>query len=186
MANIFRSKEVYKHLKYDLHNRNEMVAVQGVYITGEYRPPYYNEPCVHIYEISGQDCIVANFESEEVDTSPSETSGMYKFGLSQSTYNINRYGNEHIDISSTETSGMYKFGLSQSTYNINRYGNEHIDTSPSETSGMYKFGMDFVGYMKTYYSTQSEESTPEPTLRLSSLTSENCVITNYNRTRSDE
>ena len=126
MANIFRSKEVYKHLKYDLHNRNEMVAVQGVYITGEYRPPYYNEPCVHIYEISGQDCIVANFESEEVDT------------------------------------------------------------SPSETSGMYKFGMDFVGYMKTYYSTQSEESTPEPTLRLSSLTSENCVITNYNRTRSDE
>ena len=156
MANIFRSKEVYKHLKYDLHNRNEMVAVQGVYITGEYRPPYYNEPCVHIYEISGQHCIVANFESEEVDTSPSATSGMYKFGLSQSTYNINRYGNEHIDISSTETSGMYKFG------------------------------MDFVGYMKTYYSTQSEESTPEPTLRLSSLTSENCVITNYNRTRSDE
>ena len=44
MAEVFKSQEVYKHVNYDLHDRNEMIAVRGVYVTGEYRPPYYNEP----------------------------------------------------------------------------------------------------------------------------------------------
>ena len=49
MANVFRSKEVYKHLKYDLHDRNEIVAVQGVYVSGEYRPPYYLQQSNYSY-----------------------------------------------------------------------------------------------------------------------------------------
>ena len=179
MASVFRSKEVYKHLKYDLHNRNEMVAVQGVYISGEYRPPYYNEPGIHIYEISGQHCNVADFKTEEVDTSSTETAGMYKFELSQTTYNIRRYSSESKDISATETSGMYKFGMTATSYNINRYEKDFIDASSTETAGMYKFGTYFAGYVKTRNLTQRTGSTPEPILRLSSLTSENCVITNY-------
>lgn len=179
MANVFRSKEVYKHLKYDLHNRNEMVAVQGVYISGEYRPPYYNEPGIYIYEISGQHCNIADFKTEEVDITISETAGMYKFELSQSVYNIQRYTSESKDISATETSGMYKFGMTPTSYNVNRYEKDFIDVSTTETSGMYKFGAYFAGYVKTRYPTQRTGSTPEPILRLSSLTSENCVITNY-------
>jgi hypothetical protein len=179
MANVFRSKEVYKNFRYDIDKTKKVVAVQGVYVASEYRPPYYNEPGIHIYEISGQHCNVADFKTEEVDTSSTETAGMYKFELSQTIYNIRRYSSESKDISATETSGMYKFGMTATSYNIDRYEKDFIDASTTETAGMYKFGTYFAGYVKTRNLTQRTGSTPEPILRLSSLTSENCVITNY-------
>ena len=33
MANTFRSKEVYKKLRKEVHNRHTMVAVEGVYVS---------------------------------------------------------------------------------------------------------------------------------------------------------
>ena len=72
MANVFRSKEVYKHLNYNLHDRNEIVPVQGVYISGEYRPPYYNDPVLMIYEMSSQPPKVDDFQ--DVNRSSDEDS----------------------------------------------------------------------------------------------------------------
>ena len=149
MANVFRSKEVYKNFRYDIDKTKKVVAVQGVYVASEYRPPYYNEPGIHIYEISGQHCTIADFKTEEV-----ETQGM-------------------------ETAGMYMFDITESAYTLERYEKDYIDTKGMETAGMYMLGIVDTGYRLDIYGKKFSNSTPEPILRLSSLTSEACVVENY-------
>lgn len=179
MANVFRSKEVYKHMKYDLHDKHAIVAVQGVYITSEYRPPYYNEPGILIYEISGQHCTAVDFKTEEVNTQGMETAGMYKIDISEPIYSLQRYSIEYKDTTGMETAGMYKIDISNSSYTLQRYEKDYIDTSGMETAGMYKMMLDGLGYFPTKYLPQANNSTPEPILRFSSFTSENCVVENY-------
>ena len=149
MANVFRSKEVYKNFRYDIDKTKKVVAVQGVYVASEYRPPYYNEPGIHIYEISGQHCTIADFKTEEVETQGMETAGMYMFDITESAYTLERYEKDYIDTKGMETAGMYMLAIVDSGYRLDIYG-------------------------KT-----SSNSTPEPMLRLSSLTSEACVVENY-------
>ena len=149
MANVFRSKEVYKNFRYDIDKTKKVVAVQGVYVASEYRPPYYNEPGIHIYEISGQHCTIADFKTEEVETQGMETAGMYMFDITESAYTLERYEKDYIDTKGMETAGMYMLDIVDSGYRLDIYGKK------------------------------SSNSTPEPILRLSSLTSEACVVENY-------
>ena len=180
MGSVFRSKEVYKKLKHDLHGKNEIVAVRGVYVSGEYRPPYYNEPILRIYEISSQHATVVDFKTEEKNASTTDTGGFYKIGLSASTYNLTRYGKESKDASTTDTGGLYKLGISASTYNLHRYEKDYINATSTETGGLYKLRLTSVGYVQTRYYTDRGNSTPEPTLRISSLVAEPATVENYN------
>ena len=149
MANVFRSKEVYKNFRYDIDKTKKVVPVQGVYVASEYRPPYYNEPGIHIYEISGQHCTIADFKTEEAETQGMKTAGMYMFDITESAYTLERYEKDYIDTKGMETAGMYMLDIVDSGYRLDIYGKK------------------------------SSNSTPEPILRLSSLTSEACVVENY-------
>lgn len=66
MANIFKSKEVYKHLATGTHEKESIVAVKGVYVTGEYRPPYYIDAGLHISGITTQSAVVKNYTTTSV------------------------------------------------------------------------------------------------------------------------
>ena len=65
MAYIIKSDEVYKHIK----GKHKIVPVQGVYVTGEHRPPYYNEAGVHILSLSTQPATVNDFKDVALDQS---------------------------------------------------------------------------------------------------------------------
>lgn len=79
MANIFRSKEVYKKLStkvvndetnstlYKPFNDGKIVAVRGMYVTGEYRPPYYNTPGIHITDIRSTIPKIVDYTQKSVD-----------------------------------------------------------------------------------------------------------------------
>jgi hypothetical protein len=179
MANVFRSKEVYKNFRYDIDKTKKVVAVQGVYVASEYRPPYYNEPGIHIYEISGQHCTIADFKTEEAETQGMKTAGMYMFDITESAYTLERYSTQSKDATPTETAGMYMFDITESAYTLERYEKDYIDTKGMETAGMYMFDIVDSGYRLDIYGKKSSNSTPEPILRLSSLTSEACVVENY-------
>ena len=66
MENKFRSKEVYKKLRKEVHNRHTMVAVEGVYVSGEYRPPYYANMGVTITDIQCNKALVEPFTDVSV------------------------------------------------------------------------------------------------------------------------
>lgn len=179
MANVFRSKEVYKHLKHDVYGKNTIVPVKGVYISGEYRPPYYNESGIRIYEISGQNCNIVDYKDETVETKPIQTAIMHEFELTDSVYTIQRYTSNSVELGTAQTAGMYKLDLSETSYNIQRFEKDYTDTSSIQTSGMYKIDVTSTNCEKTIQEIKRNNSTPEPMLRLSLLTSEHCTITNY-------
>ena len=150
MGSVFRSKEVYKKLKYDLHGKNEIVAVRGVYVSGEYRPPYYNEPILKIYEISSQHATVVDFQDV---AQSSGADSMVKI----------------VDFKAERLIPQCQWYESKSQ-NAGEDSMVKIVDFVAEIYG----GQTFTIYTKTF-----GESTPEPTLRLTSFTSELATVTNY-------
>ena len=178
MANVFRSKEVYKHLKYDLHDRNEIVAVQGVYVSGEYRPPYYNNPTIRIYTIDAQPANIADFQVDESDASDMPTVGLYALDVTNTVWNIERYSQEYIDIEASETVGLYGINVTDTVWDIDRYERDYIDTK-TDTVGVYGLFVTDTTLQYERYSTEIKNNTPEPMLRISILTSDAAVVENY-------
>ena len=179
MADVFKSQEVYKHVNYNLHDRNEMIAVRGVYVTGEYRPPYYNEPTLKISYIQSINPTIVNFETEESETTTPQTTGMYKFAVSGSTYDIQRYSSESVDASNAQTVGMYNFNVSATSYVIDRYGKDYIDASNAQTVGMYNFAVSNTQYQIIRSPIIHTNSTPEYGLGLSFLRTDSATVENF-------
>ena len=151
MGQIFKSKEVYKHLKYTLHDRHEMVPVQGVYVSGEYRPPYYNDPILRIYTVSSQPATVVDFQ--DVAQSSGEDS-MVKIVDFKAERLIPTITNYSVAEQNAGEDSMVK-----------------IVDFVAEIYG----GQTLTIYTKTF-----DESTPEPILRISSLVAESATVENYN------
>lgn len=66
MANIFKSKEVYKHVTTEPYNggQHKLIPVRGVYVASVYRPPY----CIdHTLEITNIENSFADIE-EYIET----------------------------------------------------------------------------------------------------------------------
>ena len=149
MANVFRSKEVYKHLKNNPHDRNEIVPVQGVYVSGEYRPPYYNNPTIKIYTIESQPAEVVDFQDVNESTGDDAIVKVLDFSADFKTLNITNYT---IASKSTGDDAIVK---------------------------VLDFSAAFLQPSFTYYNQKQTNMTPEPMLRLSSLSSEKATIENY-------
>lgn len=175
--NVFRTKEIYKHIPYSAHNKNEIVPVRGVYVTGEYSPPYYNEPCILISQLTSQNATVDDFETDEYDVSDTQTSGVYNIEISASTYVLQRYERNSEDITPTQTAGVYNISATISQYILDRYEKDYDDITSTQTSGVYNIEIDQSTYVRTVFGTKYDSSTPEPILRITRISSGDCTIT---------
>ena len=149
MANVFRSKEVYKHLKYDLHDRNTIVPVQGVYVSGEYRPPYYNNPVLMIYEMSSQPAKIDDFQ--DVSRSSDEDTVV-----------------KILDFSADFLQPSFDF-----------YKTISESSGEDTVVKILDLSTTFIQPSFTYYNQKQTNMTPEPILRLSTLTSDRATVENY-------
>ena len=180
MGQIFKSKEIYKHLKYTLHDRHEMVPVQGVYISGEYRPPYYNNPIVRITQIDSQNARADSFKTENKKVSSAKAAGLYQVDISSTSISLVRYSVESTTVSSASAAGLYNVGIGATTFGLQRYGRDYESPTPTSAAGMYNINLTDSTFNVTPYLSVQDGSTPEPILRLSSLVSELATIENYN------
>ena len=60
MANIFKSKEVYKHVP-GINSGDRLYAVRGMYVSGEHKVPYYIDAGIHIKSIQSNKLVVKDF-----------------------------------------------------------------------------------------------------------------------------
>ena len=67
MANIFRSKEIYKRRPGVPNEENPLVAIRGAYVVGYWRPPSYQNPTVLIKDIKTKPATVVNFTIQPLD-----------------------------------------------------------------------------------------------------------------------
>lgn len=71
MAYIFRSDEVYKKTPKDLHDRDEIIAVRGLYISGQARPPYYADPSLNLTGFTSTPATINSLITTESHTADS-------------------------------------------------------------------------------------------------------------------
>ena len=180
MANVFRSKEVYKHLKHDVYGKNTIVPVKGVYISGEYRPPYYNESGIRIYEINSKHAKVESFQ--DISTSNGEDYILKIVDFSVDVYKIAPINYSTATADAGEDGMVKILDFYCEPLQPELYWYESQDQNAGE-DGMVKildFYCDAISISQPItYLTERNESTPEPMLRLSSITSENAIIENY-------
>lgn len=180
MGSVFRSKEVYKKLKYDLHDRNEIVAVRGVYVSGEYRPPYYNEPILRIYEMSSRHATVVDFRETVRSSDEDACVKVIDFGTQILTPTITNYTTASADTGEDGCVKVIDFAVQPLSPILDWYTSDSISAGEDGCVKVIDFGVSTISIPQpTVYTTDRGESTPEPTLRLTSFTSELATITNY-------
>ena len=179
MANVFRSKEVYKHLKYELHDRNEIVPVQGVYVSGEYRPPYYNNPVLMIYEMSSQPAKIVDFQ--DINRSSDEDTVVKVLDLSVDfqPVSITNYTTASKSSGEDTVVKILDFSVNFLEPSFDFYKTISESSGEDTVVKVSDFSAAFLQPSFTYYSRKQTNMTPEPMLRLSTLTSEKATIENY-------
>ena len=179
MANVFRSKEVYKHLKYDLHDRNEIVAVQGVYVSGEYRPPYYNNPIIRIYEINSNSAKVDDFQDVSRSSDEDTMVKILDFSMRINPFTITNYTSTSVNAGEDTIVKLLNFSASWLQPSMDFYKTISQNAGEDTIVKLLNFSTSFIRPTFITYHTERTNMTPEPMLRLSTLTSEVAVVENY-------
>ena len=174
MANTFRSKEVYKKLRKEVHNRNTMVAVEGVYVSGQYRPPYYANPMLVINQIQCNKADVIPYTDDIVEAYDDFTYGIMDI-IDNPDWHIDVYGK---DI--TEAYDDFTYGIMDITndmdWHIDAYGKDIVEAYDDFTYGI----MDIItsnNISITACPPNNHNMTPEPMLRITQRNSTKATIT---------
>jgi len=189
MANIFRSKEVYKKVgkQESSYDRDVLIPVgedfkpdseYGIYVAGEYRPPYYTDGLT-ILGFSSNPALIVDYTSEYKYPTADEGSFIYDFDVTGSAFDIERYEREYITLPPDEGSFIYDFGVTGSTFDIERFQKDYEYPPADEGSFIYDFNVVTTATrveQSRWYDTLINQ--PEPGIQLESITSDPAVITN--------
>ena len=67
MANIFKAKEIYKHITSNENPNKPHVKLRGLYVAGTYRPLYFNEYTLNLTQIGGSNASNVAYYTETSD-----------------------------------------------------------------------------------------------------------------------
>lgn len=179
MSNIFRSKEVYKHPNYNVHDKNEMIPVRGVYVSGEYRPPFYNEPILRIDQISSTNCEIIDYTTKYEDINPTTTLVLDHLDIETTEWQISRYTEGSVDLNPSFVLGLCNIQVREPNWVIDRYEKSYIDSSPDRMMIVGVFGIEETSKTIIRLGRSNQHSTPESILRITGLTTEPATITNH-------
>ena len=180
MANVFRSKEVFKHPNKNLHGRNEIIPVRGVYVSGEYKPPYYSESGLRITEINSTHAKVVDF------TTKSQSSG-YDNVLRLLTFDIDNTCPDFVQYTTASASSGLDHVLRLIDFDVDSSCPDCLFFTQASASSGYDHVLKLIDFDVDntlpdfqLYSSIRNSSPPEPLLRLTTITTEKATISNYN------
>lgn len=180
MAQVFRSNEVYKHLAHKLNNKNEMVAVRGVYVSGEYRPPYYNNPGIRIYELTSSPATVVDFEDKSTTNGEDPFVKIVEFSMTRLQPTLISYTTASQDAGEGSMVKIVDLMATFTPPSFQFYESGSQNAGEGAFVKIIDFKTEFASnYNCTTYLRDKNQSTPEPILRLSSISSEKATIENY-------
>lgn len=174
MANIFRSKEVYKRMPGVPAENNPLRPVQGMYVVGDWRPPYYILSGLHISDIKTTKATVVNFTTiSEEAYDKDQNMSISRFNVGKLT--VQRFTKKYEDIYDDSKIAMTKFNVSPLSVTLysRAYENIYDDSKISMTKFKITSGLSVLKRHRNPYSTL-----PEPTLRIKSIETKKATITN--------
>lgn len=179
MANVFRSKEVYKHPPKSLKDANVIIPVRGVYVTGEYRPPYYNDNGVMITEINSNKAVVASFTEKSIDTYDSVLR-VLSFDIDTTCPDITQYTTAQASSGYDTVLKVLGFDINTGVPDCLFYTQESASSGYDPVLRVISFDIDATLPNVQPYAKQTYSNTPEPTLRITTIQTEKAIISDYN------
>lgn len=182
MPNIFKSKEVYKHLAVTSERPpGKMVPVQGLYVSGEHRPPYYTEGLVHITGLTSTPGSAVSFKN----VSRTDEDGCVKvidFTIDTGSISITNYTTASANAGEDCCVKVLDFWVEPSLdLTFDWYKTVSQSAGEDGCVKVIDFTVDVTNtFPLTHYPKAKANSTPEPILRVTGIGSGNCTVENYN------
>ena len=175
MAYIIKSDEVYKHIK----GKHKIVPVQGVYVTGEHRPPYYNEAGVHILSLSTQPATVNDFKDVTLVQSDAVVK-LVDFYAIPGSPTLTFYTTATADAGNDTITKLVDFYAVPSNPTFLFYSKQDVDAGNDTITKLVDFyAVPIPISQPTVYHSVEDDATPgEPILQLTGFSTEPCEVTN--------
>lgn len=166
MANIFRTKEVYKRLKGVPNDQNPLRAVRGVYVCGYSTKPYYISPTLRISDIQTTKATVVNYTTKN-ENAYEDSYNIAMTDINSNEFTVVRYTKAY-DSSYENSYNIAMTDINSGKFDVLYYGKSYTQSyENSYNIAMTEFNSTKVNYL--IYKTEKLDTIPEPTLRIKSI-----------------
>lgn len=177
MADIFRSKEVYKHIPREEYGEEKIIPVQGVYVAGEYRPPYYAEPGIAIISFDTTNPTVVDYTDDVINVDAGPTVVVFDM---KSTFSFDsiRYTTEDSGSTPSPTAVVFDVRSPAFNFGCSRYETEYVNATSSPTTVAFDIRSPGFSLGCTRQDKVSTQFSPDAAVTLESITSDPATISN--------
>lgn len=181
MANIHKSKEVYKYT--DTANGNKLVPVRGLYVSGTHKEPWYIDHAITITGFTSTEEIVASYTAAETDVVDNDSALVFT-GISFTDVDLVNYYSDSMnlydsDVTSDDSAlsftGLSFIGIDMVSYYSS---NESVyDSQVYSNDSVLEF-VSFSTTMSSYMNLQviKKPQNPQPAITLTQFTSSTEII----------
>ena len=170
MSNIFRSKEIYKRIPGVSSDNNPLRAVQGMYVSGEYRPPYYIDGFVRVSKINTTKPKIVDYTSVTKDLTADPIVNI--IGVDCSDIVITPYTQAQQNLSADPIVNI--IGVDCSDIDILCYTQDHQELQADPIVNI--IGVDCSDIDITLYKKTPINTNPDHTIRVKSITTSKAVV----------
>lgn len=188
MSNIFRSKEVFKKLstvtkndetnsKYyqPFEDGKSIVKVRGVYVTGEYRPPFYIDSGLTINSIESNQVNIVNYTKEDIELEPDGVLNITDIN-SHDDLVITPYTVSELELKPDGVLNIIDVS-SPDELNVFWYSHIEVNTDPSGVLNITDINS-YNDLAIAFYDEENHETAPEPCLRITSISTNTALVEN--------
>lgn len=178
MANIFRSKEVFKNAR-KRNGDKVVVPVYGVYVSGEYKPPYYNDMGVRITNISSNPATVANFTQNEITMRDDHVLNLIELTMDTTCPTIINFTQDEKTMKDDHVLNLIDLTMDASLSYIISYTQDEVTMHDDHVLNLLELTMDYGLSSYTQYTKTHKNMTPDPSLRMTSIRTSKATVSNY-------
>ena len=172
---ISYAKEVYYRFRDD-QGTAKVVPIRGMYVTGEYKPPLYTNPIIHMLSLTTAHPLIEDYIETKRTASTKASHHLYDVSLNP-TFRIDYYTTAKAPNAYAKASHhLYDVDIDP-TYRVDYYTTINKSSNAKGSHHLYDVSINPSYSFSTKY-TDEKSSQPEPIIRLALLSATSPIITN--------
>jgi len=181
MANIFRSKEIYKKIKTNT-SEQDIVSIRGMYVVGDYSPPYYIQPMMVLTNVETNKAKIADYVDQREIINPGDSChGLLDIDII-GDLTIARYTKEYAPTIQSDNSchGLLDLDLI-GELSVYKYGKDYPPNTYPNDSLHGLLDLDIEGHVEFIKYENRLNPQKNPCIRITRCQTTKALITNQNK-----
>ena len=170
--NIFKSKEIYKRIPGVSPELNPVRITRGVWVSGEYRPPYCIDETVHITNVGSNKVEIRDY-TELIANTRSGNVSLVDLDFSSFSYETYEISEE---ATKTQPGNVALVDLNFSDFTIYNYSQKEETTRFDGHVALVDCNFSELGYETYIYNLPTYDTQPEPTVVINAFSSNDVVV----------